>query len=580
MSRKQYKIKFKNSLDKLHGRIARAMYFGECNNFSELSSEIPLDTTRKAFIPDAFQASASLNSHINSCKQFADKLFLSRSISRNRIDNRIFDILSKLSSTKSIVIKPADKNLGLTIMDRLFYKNMVLTHLSDTTTYEPSDRESAFNISHKLVNILKARGRYYESGSGNKFLCKLAKSLTQYVDYEACRIAPIYCLPKIHKNKTNPPGRPIVSSCSTLTYPASVYVDRCLRPYITTYSHICTSSIQVLNLLSNVILDSDEVFLCADITSLYPSIPIDFGIQVVSGFCANIFDNEQLSFVLELMRWVLENNYIIFNNCVYRQIKGTAMGTPMAPTFAIIFLTALELPLLYTLKHRVYLRYIDDIFAVMTKEVATSFVTAFNNLCPSIKLEAVTISTTGIFLDLQMDIVDSRVIFRTYQKPGNIYQYIPPFSNHPRAVFNAWVKEEIIRYRLKCSFYSDFIELCSKFTDRLLARGYSTQYVARAMASLPPRATLIERVNPNSSLSNPNNPPLPHRERFPIELVLALPNAPLYPKPRWREILAIPQSVTDHPEYRRVFGNKNIIITDSYPRSISSYLLRSLYTDT
>lgn len=575
----------------MHSRLARAMYFGDCiSNNSVPLSEIPSDTTRKLFIPDNFPAADALKNYIKNAKKYSSELFQSHSMIRSRVDKRIFEILSSLGSNRTIVIKPADKNLGLTIMDKLFYKNMVMAHLSDTSTYKPSDRASAFKISDDLINILKTHGKYYADEQKNN-LSILGKSLTQYIGNPQCRIAPIYCLPKIHKNKSNPPGRPIVSSCSTLTYPASVYVDRCLRVYLRTLDNICIRSTDVLHRLSNVRLDNDEVLLAADITALYPSIPIQYGLDVVCDFCRDrgLMLSHELSFVLALLEWILKNNFLIFDNTVYLQIKGTAMGTPMAPTFANIFLTALELKLLYTLKYRIYQRYLDDIFAVMTKEVATFFITAFNKLCPSIKLEAVTISNTAIFLDLYIEIVDRRVEFSVYQKPANIYQYIPPLSRHPRPVFTAWIKEELIRYRLKSSRPSDFIELCRKFSDRLRARGYSTEYVARALVTIPRRATLIARINPNPNAIIQSNHTAQsdnavqtssrHTTRFPVELVLALPNAPMHPAPRWRERLTLPPSVTSHREYTRLFGERNIIILYAYPRSISSHLLRSLYTD-
>lgn len=575
----------------MHSRLARAMYFGDCISSSSVPlSEIPSDTTRKLFIPDNFPAADALKNYIKNAKKYSSELFQSHSMIRSRVDKRIFEILSSLGSNHTIVIKPADKNLGLTIMDKLFYKNMVMEHLSDTSTYKPSDRASAFKISDELINILKTHGKYYADEQKNN-LSILGKSLTQYIGSPQCRIAPIYCLPKVHKNKSNPPGRPIVSSCSTLTYPASVFVDRCLRVFLRTLDNISIRSSDLLHRLSNVTLDEDEVLLAADVTKLYPSIPIQYGLDVVCDFCRDrgLMLSHELSFVLALLEWILKNNYLIFDNIVYLQIQGTAMGTPMAPTFANIFLTALEIKLLYTLKYRIYQRYLDDIFAVMTKEVATFFITAFNKLCPSIKLEAVTISNVAIFLDLRIEIVNRRVEFSVYQKPANIYQYIPPLSRHPRPVFTAWIKEELIRYRLKSSRPSDFIELCRKFSDRLRARGYSTEYVARALVTIPRRATLIAKVNPNPNAVIQSNHTA-HSDnavhtssrkstRFQAELVLALPNAPMHPAPRWRERLTLPPSVTSHREYTRLFGESNVIIAYAYPRSISSHLLRSLYTD-
>ena len=50
---------------------------------------------------------------------------------------------------------------------------------------------------------------------------------------------------------------------------------------------------------------------------------------------------------VELLEWVLTNNFIVFGDTYWLQIKGTAMGTPVAVTFANIYLGMLE----YALAH-------------------------------------------------------------------------------------------------------------------------------------------------------------------------------------------------------------------------------------
>ena len=53
-----------------------------------------------------------------------------------------------------------------------------------------------------------------------------------------------------------------------------------------------------------------------------------------------------------------------YNDKVYKQIDGTAMGTLVAPPFANLFLFILERILLLKYKEYIlfYKRYIDDIF--------------------------------------------------------------------------------------------------------------------------------------------------------------------------------------------------------------------------
>lgn len=47
-------------------------------------------------------------------------------------------------------------------------------------------------------------------------------------------------------------------------------------------------------------------------------------------------------FILEAVEIVLANNTFTFNGKHFRQIKGTAMGTKMAPTYATLALGYLE----------------------------------------------------------------------------------------------------------------------------------------------------------------------------------------------------------------------------------------------
>ena len=73
-----------------------------------------------------------------------------------------------------------------------------------------------------------------------------------------------------------------------------------------------------------------------------------------------------------LIKLVLENNAFRFGSQVYSQIKGTCMGTPMAPNYANLFMAEFEEDMLeeYHLKtgHRplIWWRYIDDIFCIWT----------------------------------------------------------------------------------------------------------------------------------------------------------------------------------------------------------------------
>jgi ABC-type phosphate/phosphonate transport system permease subunit len=89
---------------------------------------------------------------------------------------------------------------------------------------------------------------------------------------------------------------------------------------------------------------------CADVTSLYPNIPIILGVQFMRDRLSDLyyqnphlFNNRNgINFLCDFTQWTLEHNYIAFGNTFYQQIQGTAMGTPVAVVFANLFLQQLE----------------------------------------------------------------------------------------------------------------------------------------------------------------------------------------------------------------------------------------------
>ena len=62
----------------------------------------------------------------------------------------------------------------------------------------------------------------------------------------------------------------------------------------------------------------------------------------------------------------------MFNNVYYKQIDGVAMGSPLGPTFANLFLVYYENMWLdkcpHQFKPKYYRRYVDDIFLMFEKK--------------------------------------------------------------------------------------------------------------------------------------------------------------------------------------------------------------------
>jgi hypothetical protein len=483
-------------------------------------------------------------------------------------------VLKQLRHNENIIIKPADKNLGLCVLNPKDYINICMTHLNDLTTYfviptNLYNHNQLFASLRYLLNQHKMLHKYMDNKSASHPpLSKLAESLLQLQYHKSLRIAPFYCTIKVHKPPPYP-GRPIVSTPSTPTYYTSVFLDKIFQKLLHKIPSICLSSRSVIKdiLINPPVLSQTSVLLTADVTSLYPSIPTEAGIAATRRTCEEFeFMLPHLKFIIDLLTWVLNNSYMIFNNIIYKQIKGTAMGTPIAVCYANFFLYQLEKPIMYLCPY--YRRYIDDIFAICDNDSdAHAFITQFNNMFVSIKLDAVTVGNRGIFLDLVFSITDHTLTHTLYQKPSNKYSYIPTLSAHHPSVFDNFILQELKRYTLYCTNISDLHILIKLFAQRLSARGYPDRLIALALTKLPTRATLIQTL---TLTPNPNPNPKP-------VIILNIPR--LSPNPNWRTVFTVPNRLSDFFEYMLAYpGQPNhILISKKLDRNISHLLMSSIF---
>ena len=144
-----------------------------------------------------------------------------------------------------IVIKPADKNLGLCVMSKDYYFNMCSKILSDRNTYEVIKidfKSIASNSYSQLKKILHENGLLFRYKS--RSFTYLARSLLQLECSSHLQPAKFYVLPKVHKN--TPSARPIVSAINTITYYTSQYLHNLLYQYVKRLPTICFSSQSLL----------------------------------------------------------------------------------------------------------------------------------------------------------------------------------------------------------------------------------------------------------------------------------------------------------------------------------------------
>ena len=221
---------------------------------------------------------------------------------------------------------------------------------------------------------------------------EITKLVRDYLILDTPRTPEFYMLPKIHKDTTPPPGRPIISANSSPTERISAFVDHFLRPNVTKGKSYLKDTSDFLKKLQTIRdINEDSLLVSLDVTSLYTNIPNEEGIEATYWALLNhrgMVNNPSNMSLVELLSLVLTLNNFKFNEEHFLQIGRTAMGTRLAPSFANIYMNHFENAHVYSyqLQPKAWYRYIDDIFMVWNHGIdeLNTFVNHLNNTCDSI----------------------------------------------------------------------------------------------------------------------------------------------------------------------------------------------------
>ena len=130
--------------------------------------------------------------------------------------------------------------------------------------------------------------------------------------------------------------RPVVGGTNCTTRRFSYFLDTLLKPYLKHLKSYIRDSVDFLNKCPREV-HSDTEIVIFDVTSLYNSIPHEYGLKALGYFLTTFkeemnprFNNQ---FILDAADFILKNNSLTFDSMFFLQLKGTAMRTVFAPTY-------------------------------------------------------------------------------------------------------------------------------------------------------------------------------------------------------------------------------------------------------
>jgi hypothetical protein len=219
---------------------------------------------------------------------------------------------------------------------------------------------------------------------------------------------------------------------------------------------------------------------------MYTNIDPDEGTDILSKYMRT-YGKEAMDYIDEkliskLLKLVMNNNVFKFGDTWWHQNIGMAMGTPCACIYETIFFAWFERQHIftkYTENFILYCRQIDDIFGIWKTNPAKpneweNFKSDLNSYC-KLKWNTEELSNSVTFLDLtiSLDSKGKTISYRTFQKPLNLFLYIPGHSAHPPGVLKSLIFGLVSTYKRQNSNTIDFQDNVKKLFRQLLSRGHT-----------------------------------------------------------------------------------------------------------
>ena len=273
---------------------------------------------------------------------------------------------------------------------------------------------------------------------------------------------------------------------NTSEYKLAKYLDTFIKPNIPS-SYMTDSTDRFLNDLHKYDFSPDDKVVSFDVVSLYTNIPLLETIEIIT---ESVYDENSVivppfpKLIFKKLLTIATQGMFMYNDKLYKQIDGVAMGSPLGPSLANFFLGFLEKTKIMKseLRPNFYSRYIDDIFAVFKDSNNVQlFLDFINDIHINIKFTVEHAEDTFPFLNLYIKFVDYNIETTVYRKPTHTGQML----NFKAICPNIW-KQGLILCHLNiakrlCSTDDLFNDEVSKLKSMFYQNGYPDSFFEKVL---------------------------------------------------------------------------------------------------
>ena len=400
-------------------------------------------------------------------------------------------VLKELRKDKSLIITRPDKGRATVILTRDAYVEKMMSILEDKSKFLRLGPVEQFDRTLSIENALRT---YLKRLVSEKEMS--AHTYNEILPVGSSRPR-MYGLPKVHKPGV--PLRPILSMSGSPQYMISKWLCDRLRPVVQHYGKHCVEDSFVFSDSVKSAKLSQDGFMCSlDVVSLFTNVPL----KEVIDICADaIYRNDSIETELtmlseksfkELMEMVTSGVEFSFDDIMYRQVDGVAMGSPLGPTLANIFVGFYESKIPDSEWPELYWRFVDDVFSHFdSKETSEKFCRRMNALHPSLCFTCEDEQEGQLpFLDVKVIRTSKGIVTTIYRKPTFTGLYTPWDSYSPTKYKINLVRSLTHRVRRICSPIMVETEL-NTLREILLRNGYPGHVLEKYMLTCQDREKFI-----------------------------------------------------------------------------------------
>ena len=137
--------------------------------------------------------------------------------------------------------------------------------------------------------------------------------------------------------------------------------------------------------------------------------------------------NLDIDDITTLLQFTLSNNYFVFNDIIYKQAHGCAMGSPVSPVVASLCMEEIEESAISnsSVPPKIWKRHVDDSFCIIGKNDVSSFHDTLNSIGTNTSFTIETECNGKIaFLDTLVSRRNGATVVDIYRKPTHTDRYL------------------------------------------------------------------------------------------------------------------------------------------------------------